>query len=970
MADRTVTVRLMAQYNQFVAAMGRAGASVKQLGQEIDKATQSEKGRQNLDRVAAGAGVAGLALAGFAGAAVKSAADFDKAMSAVQAATHESASNMAALRAAALLAGKDTAFSATEAAQGEEELAKAGVSTADILSGGLKGALDLAAAGTMSVGEAAETAASAMTQFGLSGRDLPHVADLLAAGAGKAQGDVHDMGMALKMSGLVAHQFGLSVEDTTGALSEFAAAGLVGSDAGTSLKTALLQLANPSKQAADLMDKYGISVYNAQGQFVGLSSLAGQLKTQLGGLSQAQRNSALATIFGSDAIRVASILYKDGAKGVDQWKNKVNDAGYASDTAAMKLDNLSGDLEKLKGSLETALIQSGSGANDAIRGLAQGANRLVDNFASLPKPLQESAVYLSGLAGAGMLAFSAFVKVKGKLAEFNEALSNLGPVGTKAAGVIGKVGKAAGIVGGILAAVQIGSAIAGYDATTVSLSKLSRQLLVFSKNGQTAGAVQKLLGAHLKTFSTDIKQFRDDLDTKAEHVFESLTGLGSVVDDSLYHATQRMNQLDQSMTDLVNSGHGEQAAAVFDRLLKKTKEQGGSIADLRRALPQYSAAVGDMASTEATAATATDKQKIATDLLKGSLEGAIDATQSLSETWSALYGSMASTDQAMVNADQQVKLLTASMKSNGKSLSRSTAAGRANRVAVEGLSKAAADAAQAKYEETGATEDAVKVYNRYKAQAVRVFEQMGYNRKQARALADEYFRMPKTIDTKIGIPGAKAAQSELEKLRDREAKIERDIRVAVKTHAPTGEIDRLKAKLASLRDRTIYLTTVQRYRSVIEGNYDYYGHAIKHHADGGVVDYYANGGMREPEHVAQVAPGGSMRMFAEPATTWEAYIPGDPGHHARSVRVLKEVGRRLGVPVGQMAPMAASPSGAGGSSGSSAPAIASALATRLDGPLREVAAAIRARRVTTLEVAGRQLVHAIDDARRDVETRG
>jgi TP901 family phage tail tape measure protein len=89
------------------------------------------------------------------------------------------------------------------------------VSTADVLGGGLKGALDLAAAGQLSVGEASETAASAMTQFGLKGAAVPHIADLLAAGAGKAQGSVHDMGMALNQSGLVAHQFGLSVEDTT-----------------------------------------------------------------------------------------------------------------------------------------------------------------------------------------------------------------------------------------------------------------------------------------------------------------------------------------------------------------------------------------------------------------------------------------------------------------------------------------------------------------------------------------------------------------------------------------------------------------------------------------------------------------------------------------------------------------------------------------------------------------------------------
>jgi len=118
-----------------------------------------------------------------------------------------------------------------------EALLKAGVSVKDVLSGGLSGSLDLAAAGGLDLAIAAETAASAMTQFKLSGDQVPRIADALAAGAGKAQGDVSDLAQALGQSGLVASQFGLSLEDTVGGLSAFASAGLMGSDAGTSMKT-------------------------------------------------------------------------------------------------------------------------------------------------------------------------------------------------------------------------------------------------------------------------------------------------------------------------------------------------------------------------------------------------------------------------------------------------------------------------------------------------------------------------------------------------------------------------------------------------------------------------------------------------------------------------------------------------------------------------------------------------------------
>src|SRR5699024_6183113 len=149
--------------------------------------------------------------------------------------------------------------------------------------------------------------------------------DLLAAGAGKAQGGVQDLGAALNQSGLVAAQMGLSLEETVGSLTAFASAGLVCSDAGTSFRAMLLRLANPTGKSAKLMDELGISVYNAQGEFIGMEALAGVLQDRLGGLSQEQRNAALATIFGQDAIRTSAILYEQGAEGVDRKSRRAGE---------------------------------------------------------------------------------------------------------------------------------------------------------------------------------------------------------------------------------------------------------------------------------------------------------------------------------------------------------------------------------------------------------------------------------------------------------------------------------------------------------------------------------------------------------------------------------------------------------------------------------------------------------------------
>uniref|UniRef100_UPI0025D84B0E phage tail tape measure protein n=1 Tax=uncultured Aeromicrobium sp. TaxID=337820 RepID=UPI0025D84B0E len=238
-SERVVKVTIAANVADYKKKLEEAAVATRSLGSESEKLAQAKQSFEQVGR----AGVAmGALLTAAIGVAVARFADFDEAMSAVQAATHESAANMSLLRDAALDAGASTVFSATEAAGAIEELSKAGVSTADILSGGLSASLDLAAAGGLDVADAAGIAATSLKVFNLSGKDMSHVADLLAAGAGKAMGDVSDLSQALAQGGQVAAATGLSIEETTATLAAFASQGLLGSDAGTSFKTMLQRL--------------------------------------------------------------------------------------------------------------------------------------------------------------------------------------------------------------------------------------------------------------------------------------------------------------------------------------------------------------------------------------------------------------------------------------------------------------------------------------------------------------------------------------------------------------------------------------------------------------------------------------------------------------------------------------------------------------------------------------------------------
>lgn len=422
--ERSVSVKLRAEISQFKSGMDQAARAALQVGEAAVRGNQkaarglAEQQRnartsaEAWDKVRNASTVAGAGMvAGFA-LVTRASMNFEQQISRVKAATHATASEMDKLKQAALDAGARTQFSASEAAQGIEELAKAGQSTTDIIGGGLDGALDLAATGSLDVGTAAEIAATTMTQFNLKGSDMAHVADLLAAGAGKAQGDVQDLALALGYVGTTASQMGVSVEETTGALAMLAANGQLGEKAGTGLRGVLMSLTAPSQQATKTMDKYGISLYDAQGKFVGLAGMADQLQTALGPLDEKTRNAALGQIFGNAQIETARILYKGGAAAVDEWTRKVDDQGYAAETAAIKMDNLAGDLETLGGAFETLMISSGEGSGGGLRFFVQTATSLLDVLADLPGPLQTTVVGVMGLGGAALLLAPRILAVK------------------------------------------------------------------------------------------------------------------------------------------------------------------------------------------------------------------------------------------------------------------------------------------------------------------------------------------------------------------------------------------------------------------------------------------------------------------------------------------------------------------------------------------------------------------------------
>jgi TP901 family phage tail tape measure protein len=350
-------------------------------------------------------------------ASIGTAANFEQKMKDVQAVSGESADNMQKLTDLAMEMGKKTAFSSAEAAQGIEELVKAGVSVTDILNGGLEGALNLAIAGNIDLADAAEIASTALNAFKEDNLSVAQAADILAGAANASATDVGELKYGLSMASAVASGAGLTFQDTATALAVFAQNGLKGSDAGTSLKTLLMNLVPSGKRARETMHELGIAMadgsnkfYDAHGKLKSLAEVSDILREALVKLNPKERGEALKDMFGSDAVRAGTILFKEGAKGVNEmWKamSKVK----AADVAKVKLDTLKGAFTELTSSLESFGIKIGMDFLPLLTDITRKATEIIGSFGKVDAANFESALAFGGTAAAVALLLTSIVKV-------------------------------------------------------------------------------------------------------------------------------------------------------------------------------------------------------------------------------------------------------------------------------------------------------------------------------------------------------------------------------------------------------------------------------------------------------------------------------------------------------------------------------------------------------------------------------
>jgi TP901 family phage tail tape measure protein len=431
-----------------IFAKDRATATFDKVGKSVDGAHRSFGNATGSAGKLGGAlglvtklGVAG-AMAGAGAAVLKLGTDsvtaeasFSQTMNTMGAVANVPKDQMKGLSDLALKMGADTTFSAGEAADAMLELAKGGLDAATIKSGALAGTLTLASAGGTDLATAATIASNALNTFNLKGKDMASVAAALAGGANASSASVESLGQGLQQVGPGATNAGLSLQDTIGTLSAFDAAGIKGADAGTSLKTMLVNLIPHSKAARNAMHDLGLKFTDATGKFLPITAVAQQLKDKLSGLSQEQRTTALSTIFGSDATRAATVLMNQGSAGLGKFIAATKDQNAAQNVAKSRMAGTAGALESFKGSVETAklqlglfiapAVQAGLGAlTKGINGIVPGVQKLAASMGGgLKKTMSE---VMPKLKEFGDFAVQTVLPALGRLAKF--IAETIGPV--------------------------------------------------------------------------------------------------------------------------------------------------------------------------------------------------------------------------------------------------------------------------------------------------------------------------------------------------------------------------------------------------------------------------------------------------------------------------------------------------------------------------------------------------------------
>lgn len=545
--------QLTAELKKQEAEMKKSQSTLNQLGEKLsavgDKAKAVGSAMANVGKELSLKLTAPLTAMGVA--ITKTAMDFEAQMDRVGAIAGATGGEMEQLKKTAMELGASTSKSASEVAIGMENMAAMGFEVNEIMAA-MPGIISAAEASGADMAQTADVVASSLNIWGLKATEASKVADILAQTANQSAADITDMQYALKYAGPPAAALGVSLEELSASIGIMSDSGMKGEQAGTTLRSALLSLLDPSEQNSKLMNKMGIEITDAQGNFVGLANLVDNLTKSMEGQTETQKAATLASLVGKEAVSGMLSLMAAGPDTIDLLTTSLENSAGASKEAADKMkDNLKGALEELGGAFETLSIQLGNLLMPTIRNVAERIQSLVEKFSELTPSTQKAILAIGAIAAA----IGPVLVVTGLL------VSSVGSI----AGALGTASLAVANAGGMMAVLgaaftaltgPIGLTVAAIAAVGVGVGLLANH---FSESSiEVEGWTNKVSESTAKAVGGFM-----ELSNQASGYLSTLSITGQAITQEMAsNITSTFAQMGHQVLAEMQSDHAEQLAAI------------------------------------------------------------------------------------------------------------------------------------------------------------------------------------------------------------------------------------------------------------------------------------------------------------------------------------------------------------------------------------------------------------------------
>lgn len=899
MARRVATYISLEGVQQVVSGLKQVGSAAKSTADDVQgrlgKALDSvNRHSGTINQLGRGFTIAGLAAATGLAAVTKAAMDWESAWAGVQKTTDGTAGEMAILEDQLRSMARTMPATHTEIAAVAEAAGQLGVQR-EAVAGFTRTMIQLGETTNLTAETAATQLAQLMNIMGTSQADVGRLgAALVALGNDGASTEAEILALSQRLAA-AGSQARMSEADVLGMANAMASVGIEAEAGGTAMSMTLKQIDAAVRESGDKLELIAKTAGMSAEEFKtawgqDAASAVASFVEGLGGMQSAGQDvNGLLSDLGINAARQTDTLLRLAGAGdllsdsLSLGAQAFEESSALAEEYAKRADTTAARTQVAWNNIRDAAISTGQQMLPVVAQIADGVAAVARAFGGMPEGSQAFVLGTTAVIAAGGLTIGALSKLVTTVAEVRAGLQAMGVSARTASASMGAIGVALAVAGLALGA-WIGKQAEANAAAQQYADAIRQQgaavgeytAAVAARNLEEQGALRaaETLGLSLRT------------------VADAATGNAAAYET----VRDRISEVKQASFDWTDQSNVEvQAALTLEKSLGMQSDAYSRAAEARRREAEAAGEAADATDESARASLADEMakrlQNQAIQAQEQALRGAIDAAQSYGNQLLALSGSNRGVEAAIDSA-------TESLERNGATLDETTAAGRANGQALDDLAAAGMRQIEVLAAQ-GASTGELAERSAYLSQSyVDAATSMGMSEDQAWQLADAFFAIPAEVSTTVEVPGALDAAAQAADVKAKLDALPPETLAQIVSLWNSGQYDAAMAALAAADGRvaTTYIDTYHRtFVSVQQQAGSIIGPGGITQADGGIVEFYRNGGVRrDPPHVAQLVPAGSWRMFGEPETGGEAYLPLGWNKRAQSLPVLEEVASRFG----------------------------------------------------------------------------